>query len=108
MPARARAKARERPQARGRDRPRARARATARVRAVGTLKDGYIQRVPLPRVPPIQSTSPVACATIHRNPTHTGYLPIARIPTWSDMIALPHVEVDSRLERSGLKIMSLF
>ena len=53
---------------------------------VGTLKDGYIRRVPLPRVPPIQSTSPVACATIHRNPTHTGYSPIARIPTWSDMI----------------------
>ena len=53
---------------------------------VGTLKDGYIQRVPLPRVPPIQSTSPVACATIHRNPTHTGYSPIARIPTWSDII----------------------
>ena len=56
------------------------------VLAVGTLKDGYIRRVPLPRVPPIQSMSPVACATIHRNPTHTGYSPIARIPTWSDMI----------------------
>jgi hypothetical protein len=55
---------------------------------VGTLKDGYIRRVPLPRVPRIQSTSPVACATIHRNPTHTGYLPIVRIPTWSDMIGL--------------------
>ncbi len=43
---------------------------------VGTLKDGYIRRVPLPRVPRIQSTSPVACTTIHRNPIHTGYLPI--------------------------------
>ena len=53
---------------------------------VGTLNDGYIRRVPLPRVPRIQSTSPVACATIHRNPTHTGYSPIARTPTWSDMI----------------------
>jgi hypothetical protein len=53
---------------------------------VGTLNDGYIQRVPLPRVPWIQSTSPVACATIHRNTTHTGYSPIAWIPTWSDMI----------------------
>jgi hypothetical protein len=53
---------------------------------VGTLKDGYIRRVPLPRVPQIQSTSPVACATIHRNPTHTDYLPIVRIPMWSDMI----------------------
>ena len=71
---------------------------------VGTLKDGYICRVPLPRVPRIQSTSPVACATNHRNhhaytdapmrtsthPTsnhaHTGYSLIVRIPTWSDMI----------------------
>ncbi len=60
---------------------------------VGTLKDGYIRRVPLPRVPQIQSakqiaasTSPVVCATIHRNPTHTGYSPIAWIPTWSDLI----------------------
>jgi hypothetical protein len=53
---------------------------------VGTLKDGYIRRVPLPRVPRIQSTSHVACTTIHRNPIHTGYLPIARIPMWSDMI----------------------
>jgi hypothetical protein len=60
---------------------------------VGTLKDGYIRRVPLPRVPQIQSakqiaasTSPVVCATIHRNPTHTGYLPIERIPMWSDLI----------------------
>ena len=56
------------------------------LQGVGTLKDGYIRRVPLPRVTRIQSTSPVACATIHRNPTHTGYSPIARIPTWSDMI----------------------
>jgi hypothetical protein len=54
---------------------------------VGTLKDGYIQRVTLPRVPRIQSaSSPVACATIHRNPIHTGYLPIAQIPTWNDLI----------------------
>ena len=54
---------------------------------VGTLKDGYIQKVPLLRVPRIQSTSiHVACTTIHRNPIHTGYLPIARIPTWNDLI----------------------
>ncbi len=53
---------------------------------VGTLKDGYIQRVPLPRVPRVQSTSPVACARIHRNTAYTGYLLIARIPTWSDLL----------------------
>ena len=53
---------------------------------VGTLKDGYIRRVPLPRVPRVQITSPVACATIHRNTAHTGYLPIARILTWSNLL----------------------
>ncbi len=53
---------------------------------VGTLKDGYIRRVPLPRVPRVQSTSPVACAMIHRNTAHTGYLPIAWIPTWSNLL----------------------
>jgi hypothetical protein len=53
---------------------------------VGTLKNGYIRKVPLPRVPRVQSTSPVACATIHRNTAHTGYLPIARIPTWSNLL----------------------
>ncbi len=53
---------------------------------VGTLKDRYIRRVPLPRVPWVQSTSPVAYATIHRNTPHTGYLPIAWIPTWSNLI----------------------
>ncbi len=55
---------------------------------VGTLKDGYIRRVPLPRVPQVQSTSPVACATTHMNPRHTGYLPVPRIPTWSNMLGL--------------------
>jgi len=53
---------------------------------VGTLKDGYIRRVPLPRVPRVQSTSPVACATTHTNPVHTDYLPVSRIPTWSDLL----------------------
>ncbi len=53
---------------------------------VETLKDGYIRRVPLLRVPRVQSTSPVAWATIHRNTAHTGYLPIAWIPTWIDLL----------------------
>jgi hypothetical protein len=60
----------------------------ALVMVVGTLKDGYIRRVPLPRVPQVQSTSLVACATTHMNPIHTGYLPVPRIPTWSDMLGL--------------------
>jgi hypothetical protein len=35
---------------------------------VGTLKDGYIRKVPLPRVSRVQSMSPVACAVTIRNP----------------------------------------
>ena len=53
---------------------------------VGTLQDGYIRRVLLPKVPRVQSRSPVACATTHMNPIHTGYLPVPWIPTWSDML----------------------
>ncbi len=53
---------------------------------VGTLKDGYIHKVPLPRVPQVQSTSPVACAVTIRNPAYTGYLPVSRIPTWGDQL----------------------
>ncbi len=48
---------------------------------VGTLKDGYIGKVPLPRVPRIQSAS-------HMCHTHdTCYSEqVARIPTWSDLV----------------------
>jgi hypothetical protein len=53
---------------------------------VGTLKDGYICKIPLPRVPHVQSRSPVACAVTIMNPTHTGYLPVSRIPTRSDLL----------------------
>jgi hypothetical protein len=53
---------------------------------VGTFKDGCIHRVPLPRVPRVQSTSPVACSTTHMNPIHTGYSPVKRILKWSDML----------------------
>jgi hypothetical protein len=53
---------------------------------VGTLKDGYICKVSLPRVPQVQSMSPVACAVTIRNPAHTGYLPVSRIPTWSNLL----------------------
>ncbi len=49
--------------------------------AVGTLKDGYIRKVPLPRVPRIQSAS-------HMCYTHdTCYSEqVTRIPTWSDLV----------------------
>ncbi len=48
---------------------------------VGTLKDGYIQKVPLPRAPRIQSASHM-CDT-----RDTCYLEqVPRIPTWSDLV----------------------
>ena len=49
--------------------------------AVGTLKDGYVRKVPLPRAPRIQHTSHVT------NVTHdTCYLAqVPHIPTWSDL-----------------------
>jgi hypothetical protein len=50
---------------------------------VGTLQNGYIQNVPLPRVVPrIQSTSHV---TSHRAETDTCYLQVPRVPTCSDL-----------------------
>jgi hypothetical protein len=48
---------------------------------VGTLKDGYVRKVPLPRAPRIQHTSHMTTVT-----QDTGYL--AQIPcilTWSDL-----------------------
>ncbi len=43
---------------------------------VGTLQNGYLRKVPLPRVPRGQSTSPAAAAaTLLENPRDTGYLP---------------------------------
>jgi hypothetical protein len=47
---------------------------------VGTLKDGYIRKVPLPRVPRIQSAS-------HMQHMHDTcyFTQVPRIPTWSDL-----------------------
>ncbi len=45
---------------------------------VGTLQNGYLRKVPLPRVPQVQRTSPTAvavAATLLVNPHDTGYLP---------------------------------
>ena len=50
---------------------------------VGTLKDGYIRNIPLPRVTQVQSTT--LCMT-RMNPLHIGDLPIPWIPLWSDFI----------------------
>jgi len=52
--------------------------------SVGTLQNGYIRNVPLPRVPRVQSASIV---TVDHEPTPTThstcYLQVPRVPTWS-------------------------
>ena len=56
---------------------------------VGALKNGYIHRVPLPKVPQEQSTSEhVASAAAVRRDSHaTCYLQVPCFPTcWSDLI----------------------
>jgi hypothetical protein len=53
---------------------------------VGTLKDGYLRKVPFPRVPHQQSTIPVACTmTFPTNPLPTYYLGFPRILTCSNL-----------------------
>ena len=55
---------------------------------VGTLKDGYIRKVPLPRVPQTQSTSEhvASAATVVGNTHDTCYLQVPQVPTWSDLV----------------------
>ena len=48
-------------------------------RLVGTLKDGYVRNVPLPRVPQRQSASHLVTEPVTMNPIHTGYSPV---PSW--------------------------
>jgi hypothetical protein len=54
---------------------------------VGTLKNGYIRKVPLPRIPRIQSPSALVAnvATATSNSHDTCYLQVPRVPTWSDI-----------------------
>jgi len=51
---------------------------------VGTLKDGYIGRVPLSRVPRVQSTSEHVVA-VTRDSHISCYSQVPRVPTWSDL-----------------------
>ena len=58
---------------------------------VGTLEDGYIRKVPLPRVPRIQQSTSVqhvvaSAVPTTRNSSDTCYLQVPRIPTWSDLM----------------------
>ncbi len=56
---------------------------------VGTLENGYIRNVPLPRIPQIQSTSQVASALTSRESHITCYSRIAWNPTWSELSCSP-------------------
>ena len=55
---------------------------------VGTLKDGYIQKVPLPRVPVLLPRVPRIQSASHMCHTHDTcyYEQVPRIPTWSDLV----------------------
>ncbi len=52
---------------------------------VGTLENGYVHNVPLPRIPRIQSTSQVATALTSRESNVTRHSWITWIPTWSEL-----------------------
>jgi hypothetical protein len=54
---------------------------------VGTLDDGYVHKVPLPRAPWIQSPGIVTCAAVmEQGMSDTCYLQVPHIPTWSDLV----------------------
>ncbi len=61
---------------------------TVAVTTVGTLNDGYIQKVPLPRVPVLLPRVPRIQSASHMCHTHDTcyYAQVPRIPTWSDLV----------------------
>jgi hypothetical protein len=56
---------------------------------VGTLKDGYVCIVPLPRAPRIQSVNHVTNnEQVVMDSQDTCYLQVPCVPTWSDLTRL--------------------
>ena len=54
---------------------------------VGTLDDGYLHKVPLPRALRIHSPGHVTSAAVmERDKNDNCYLQVPRIPTWSDLV----------------------
>jgi hypothetical protein len=51
---------------------------------VGTQDGGYLNKVPLPRAPRLQSSLLMTCES-PQEVTETCYLQVPRIPTWSDL-----------------------
>ena len=56
----------------------------ARLR-VGTQDGGYLNKVPLPRAPRLQSSLLMTCES-PKETLDTCYLQVPRIPTWSDQV----------------------
>jgi hypothetical protein len=55
---------------------------------VGTLKVGYLHKVPLPRAPRIQSTEHMTATAVTRVPPVTCYSQVPWVPKWSDLARL--------------------
>ena len=56
---------------------------------VGTLENGYVRNVPLPRIPQIQSTNQIASVLACIEPAVSCYARIAWIPTYSKLMCSP-------------------
>ncbi len=60
---------------------------TASPGCVGTLDDGYVRNVHLPRAPRIQSARHVTgYGAVTRDASDTCYSQVTRVPTWSDLL----------------------
>ena len=54
---------------------------------VGTLDDGYLRKVPLPRAPRIQCPGHMTCAAVMEcDKSDTCYLQVPCIPRWRDLV----------------------
>ena len=89
-----------------RSRPPAQALHCARGTCVGTLKDGYLRKVPLPRAPLRQSPELAAVATDRPYPDCQiatlvpGYSQVPRVPTWSELTHSLFGDLGARLLRA--------
>jgi hypothetical protein len=54
---------------------------------VGTLKDGYLRKVPLPRAPRIQIPEHVTASAVTHDTHVSCSSQVPRVPTWGDLLA---------------------
>jgi hypothetical protein len=69
---------------------------------VGTLKDGYLRKVPLPRAPLRQSPEHMTASAVTRVPSATCYSQVPRVPTWSDLTKSLFGDLRARLLQAPL------